>query len=164
MRAGRYQPNQTPFIENSNSQSMDIDDNNTQHYQVSDEDIEHLLPLGFDDSELEIYFQQYNLHPDDFINTYLDIARSTPFNQTWQTYDDVLQSNDELNVERYPGRPYYKRDIAKDVLTFFDETMQQGGKRKHRRHKRKTRKTTRRHTKRKSSRRTRLRKYSRRRH
>lgn len=164
MRGGRYQPQ---FIENSDdSEYMDID-NNAQH-EITDEDIQRLLPLGFDDAELEMYFQQYNLHPDDFINKYLDIARSTPFNQTWQTYDDVIQSDDDLNVERYPGRPYDKRDIAKDVLNFFDETMQQGGKRKHRRHKRKTRKNTRRHksrhTKRRSSRRTRHRRYSRRRH
>lgn len=114
-KGGKIRPNSTTHFESEMDEGIETDN------------IDELLPLGFDDAEIEMYIAQYDLHTNDIINAYLEIARHSPFNQTWTTYNDIIESPFDLNVERYPGRSYNKRDIAKAVLEYFDDSML-GGK------------------------------------
>lgn len=132
-----------------------INDNNDG--QGNDDEIQILVAIGFEDDELEMYLNSTTgLNPGDFINKYLEISRNSPFNQQWQSYNDILQSGYELNID-YNGRSLTKRDIAEAVLRYFDEEMtpRQGGKRKKSRRTRYRRKKSRRtYNRRKKTRRT----------
>jgi len=103
-----------------------------------------LIALGFDDAELEALFvAERELTEDIIINTYLEVARSRPYCQNWQTESDAAAAADNINVERYPGRNYEKRDIARYVYGLISDRerpvlepcggVQGGYKRKNRR-------------------------------
>lgn len=161
MKGGRDIPpnymNQTPIDDDN----MDIDDN----MNIDEEQTyPRLNALGFDDDELEALFMDRGDLTEDLINLYLQVARSRPYCQYWQTEADAADAAYEINVERYPGRNYEKRDIAKYVYGLISnneqpelepcESIQGGYKRKNKR----TRKTKRkRSNKRKYSRRRRTR-------
>lgn len=128
----------------SNSQSQE----NT---NLNNDDEQRLIELGFNDGELEMFFDRYNISPDALIRKYLEIAKKPPFNLNWDTESVAASANKRIGVfDRY-GDEYVKHDIAKLTLnTFYRPEMYKdqdqeitGGNRKTKRRGRKTRKTKR---------------------
>ena len=128
-------------VEALDTEVMDIDNN------IPDVDFQYLYQLGFEEEELEMLFSDTNLQitENDLINLYLEIATNKPYCQNWDTIEDAVSSGYELNIDRYAGRRYNKRDIAEDTLGYIQEPEQlepcvSGGKKNKKRKGRKTRK------------------------
>ena len=107
-------------------QQMDIDDTDN-----------ILNALGFEDGELEMYFEM-NRDSDvsseqliqQLIQRYLEIAREVPFNLDWQSVQYAIDSPYQTSAIKPNGTPFTKHDIAKDVLESFDDILEGGYKRR----------------------------------
>lgn len=103
---------------------------------------EDLLPgLGFEEGELEMFFDSNLGGEDDLVTRYLQIARSAPYNLNWQTGDDACVADYMLGVLKNNGVEYTKHDIVEDVFnSFYHPEQQEGGRKK------KTRRSTKKRT------------------
>ena len=107
-----------------------------QYQQPQNQDENLLSSLGFEEGELEMFFES-QFTEDELVNKYLEIARSLPYNLNWQTREDASNPDEYmLGVFKSNGVEYTKHDIANDALNFFyekQEEEQRGGKRKSKR-------------------------------
>ena len=109
----------------NNNIVLNEDDHQEPHNQCDD-----LLPgLGFEEGELEMFFDSNLGSRDDLVTRYLQIARSAPYNLQWQTSDDASNADYMLGVFKNNGVEYTKHDIVQDVFDSFSE-QQQGGRKK----------------------------------
>lgn len=110
------------------------------------QDDDLLQALGFEEGELEMFFDQeqqlqYPGTRNDLITRYLQIARSPPYNLQWQTSDDASNADYMLGIIKNNDVEYTKHDIVEDVFnTFYHPQQQQAGKKK------KTRRSTKKRT------------------
>jgi len=105
-------------------QQMDIDDTNN-----------ILNALGFEDGELEMFFEMNSDVSSEqliqqLIQRYLEIAREEPFNLNWQSVQNAIDSPYQTSAIKPNGTPFTKHDIAKDVLESFDDILEGGYKRR----------------------------------
>ncbi|MCJ7802350.1 MAG: hypothetical protein MUP82_08360, partial [Candidatus Marinimicrobia bacterium] len=90
---------------------------------------EDLLPgLGFEEGELEMFFDMNQVSVNQLVERYLQTARSAPYNLNWQTGDDACIADYMLGVFKDNGVEFTKHDIVKDVFESFSQ--QQAGRRK----------------------------------
>lgn len=123
-------------------------------YEEDHNQIDNLLEaLGFEEGELEMFFDSNIGSRDDLITRYVQIARSPPYNLQWQTSNDASDADYMLGVFKNNGVEYTKHDIVEDVFnTFYHPEQQQAGRKK------KTRRSTKKRTN-KKKRSTRRRRY-----
>ncbi len=114
---------------------------------------EDLLPgLGFEEGELEMFFDSNLGGEDDLVTRYLQIASSAPYNLNWQTGDDACVADYMLGVLKNNGVEYTKHDIVEDVFdSFYHPQQQQAGRKKKRRSTKKRTNKKKRSTRRKRS-------------
>jgi len=111
-------------------QEMDID--NTDNI---------LNALGFEDGELEMFFEMNNhVSSEQLIQKYLEISREEPFNLGWLNVQNAIDSPYQTIAIKPNGTPFTKHDIAKDVLERFDDILEGGYKRRKPKSKNKNRK------------------------
>jgi hypothetical protein len=127
-------------------------------YEEDHNQIDNLLQaLGFEEGELEMFFDSNLGSRDDLITRYLQIARSAPYNLQWQTSDDASNAEYMLGVLKNNGVEYSKHDIVEDVFDSFyhPEQQQAGRKKKSKRSTKKRKNKKKRSTRRRSYRRSR---------
>ena len=129
---------------------------NEDNYQQPHNQCEDLLPgLGFEEGELEMFFDMNQVSENELVERYLQMARAAPYNLNWQTGDDACVADYMLGVLKNNGVEYTKHDIVQDVFNSFSE-QQQGGRKKKSRCSTKKRKNKKKHsTKRRKYRRSR---------
>ncbi len=105
------------------------EDNYQQHNQCED-----LLPgLGFEEGELEMFFDMNQVSENELVDRYLQISRAAPYNLNWQTGLDACIACYMLGVFKNNGVEYTKHDIVRDVFDSFSEQQQAGRKKKSKR-------------------------------
>jgi hypothetical protein len=111
-------------------------------YEEDHNQIDNLLQaLGFEEGELEMFFDSNLGSRDDLITRYLQISRSAPYNLQWQTSDNASNADYMLGVFKNNGSEYTKHDIVEDVFdSFYHPQQQQAGRKK------KTRRSTKKRT------------------
>ena len=92
-----------------------------------------LSGLGFEEGELEMFFDTYQATEDDLVDRYIDIARESPYNLNWQNSHDACVADYMLGVFKNNGVEYTKHDIVDDVFDSFYNPQQAGKKKKSRR-------------------------------
>ena len=113
---------------------------NEDNYQQPHNQCEDLLPgLGFEEGELEMFFDMNQVSENELVERYLQMARAAPYNLNWQTGDDACVAEYMLGVLKNNGVEYTKHDIVEDVFDSFYHP-EQGGRRK------KTRRSTKKRT------------------
>lgn len=103
-----------------------------------------LESLGFEEGELEMFFDITNISENQLVQRYLDIAQHPPYNLNWDSERVANNADYMLGVHKHNGIEYTKHDIVEDTLTsFYDEAqgLGQGVRKK----KRGTRKSGRKH-------------------
>jgi hypothetical protein len=116
------------LMPNNNNIVIVNEDNYQEHNQCED-----LLPgLGFEEGELEMFFDMNQVSENELVERYLQIARSAPYNLNWQTGDDACVAAYMLGVLKNNGVEYTKHDIVEDVFDTFSEQAApvQGGRKK----------------------------------
>jgi hypothetical protein len=106
---------------------------NEDAYQQAHNQCDDLLPgLGFEEGELEMFFDMNQVNQNELVERYLQIARVAPYNLNWQTGDDACLAEYMLGVLKNNGVEYTKHDIVKDVFDSFSqqEAAVQGGRKK----------------------------------
>ena len=135
----------------NNNIVLNEDEHQEPHNQCDD-----LLPgLGFEEGELEMFFDISQVSENELVERYLQIARSAPYNLNWQTGHDGCLADYMLGVFKNNGVEYTKHDIVQDVFDSFSEQQQGGGKKKSKRSTKKRRNKKKRGTRRRSYRRSR---------
>ena len=116
------------LLPNNNHNLVTVNEDNYQEQQHNP--CEDLLPgLGFEEGELEMFFDMNQVSQNGLVERYLQIARVAPYNLNWQTGDDACVAEYMLGVLKNNGVEYTKHDIVKDVFDSFSE-QQQGGRKK----------------------------------
>ncbi len=118
MKGGDYIPKDNINFGNSNS--------NIQNQMPRNNQL--LNSLGFEEDELEMFFETFNISENELIEKYMEIANSAPYNLNWNNVEDAVNSNYDIDVQKPNGTSYTKHDIVNDVMSYFSEN-QQGGKR-----------------------------------
>ena len=95
---------------------------------------ENLLEgLGFEEDELEMFFDLNQVSENELVERYLQTERSAPYNLNWQTGDDACVADNMLGIFKDNGVEFTKRDIVKDVFESFyhpeQANPQQAGRR-----------------------------------
>ena len=107
---------------------------NEDNYQQPHNQCEDLLPgLGFEEGELEMFFDMNQVSENELVERYLQMARAAPYNLNWQTGDDACVAEYMLGVLKNNGVEYTKHDIVEDVFDSFyhpEEAAVQGGRKK----------------------------------
>jgi hypothetical protein len=107
---------------------------NEDAYQQPHNQCDDLLPgLGFEEGELEMFFDMNQVSENELVERYLQMARSAPYNLNWQTGDDACVADYMLGVFKNNGVEYTKHDIVEDVFDSFyhpEEAAVQGGRKK----------------------------------
>lgn len=80
---------------------------------------ERLQELGFEEGELEMFFETTDFTEDQLVEKYLDIAQYSPYNLNWGTERTAINAPYRLNVFKPNGVEYTKHDICEDTLTYF---------------------------------------------
>ena len=107
---------------------------NEDNYHQPHNQCEDLLPgLGFEEGELEMFFDMNQVSENELVEKYLQIARSAPYNLNWQTGDDACVAEYMLGVLKNNGVEYTKHDIVEDVFDSFYHPVQGGRKKKSKR-------------------------------
>jgi len=107
---------------------------NEDDYQQPHNQCDDLLPgLGFEEGELEMFFDMNQVSENELVERYLQIAQAAPYNLNWQTGDDACVAAYMLGVFKNNGVEYTKHDIVQDVFNSFSEQQQGGRKKKSRR-------------------------------
>ena len=95
--------------------------------------IKLLEGLGFEEDELEMFFDLNQVSENELVERYLQTARSAPYNLNWQTGDDACVADNMLGIFKDNGVEFTKRDIVKDVFESFyhpeQANPQQAGRR-----------------------------------
>ena len=145
--------------------------NNTDRivYEPTDipaETLEKLTKLGFEEGELEAFIenpQHFSDFPENLIQKYLDISRTSPYSTNWHTIEDIsLSSNIDDRTKRIIAEAvldsFYNPETTTETID--SNTMDISGGKRRKRSLRKTvkRKTSRKSKKRKSSRKSKRRK------
>jgi hypothetical protein len=130
---------------------------NEDAYQQAHNQCDDLLPgLGFEEGELEMFFDMNQVSENELVERYLQIARSAPYNLNWQTGDDACVAEYMLGVLKNNGVEYTKHDIVEDVFdSFYHPEQQQAGRKKKSKRSTKKRKNKKKRTTRRSYRRSR---------
>jgi hypothetical protein len=105
---------------------------NEDAYQQPYNHCEDLLTgLGFEEGELEMFFDMNQVSENELVERYIQRARSAPYNLNWQTGDDACIADNMLGVFKDNGVEYTKHDIVEDVFDSFSEQAahQQAGRR-----------------------------------
>ena len=107
---------------------------NEDAYQQPHNQCDDLLSgLGFEEGELEMFFDMNQVSENELVERYLQMARSAPYNLNWQTGDDACVAEYMLGVLKNNGVEYTKHDIVEDVFDSFYHPVQGGRKKKSRR-------------------------------
>ena len=155
MKGGRsLPPNFQTEITSDMIEDSHLQDPNAPIFQ-GEQEVQHILTeLGFEEGELEMFFDTVNglVNEEQLIDRYLEIARAEPFNQNWQNENDAIESDYELNVMKPNGIAFTKHDIVNDVLNSFYSDITGGKKpkrsrRKIRKSKKQRKSKTKRHNK-----------------
>jgi hypothetical protein len=118
---------------------------------------DRLQALGFEEGELEMFFEMTNVTEDQLVHRYLEIAQNQPYNLNWGTETRAINANYMLGVFKRNGVEYTKHDIVEDTLSSFYEEAEgraQGirkkklATKKHRTNKKSRRAIKRKHTRR----------------
>lgn len=109
-----------------------------------------LESLGFEEGELEMFFDTTDFTENDLVDMYLEIAQHPPYNLNWGSERVAINADYMLGIYKRNGVEYTKHDIAEDTLSYFYEQREDRGqgigmkkrgtrksRRKHRSHKRK---------------------------
>jgi len=108
--------------------------NNGNAYQQPHNQCEDLLhELGFEEGELEMFFELNQVSENELVERYLQMARSAPYNLNWQTGHDACVADYMLGVLKNNGVEYTKHDIVEDVFDSFYHPVQGGRKKKSKR-------------------------------
>ena len=108
--------------------------NNEDAYQQTHNQCEDLLTgLGFEEGELEMFFDMNQVSENELVEKYLQIARAAPYNLNWQTGDEACVAAYMLGVIKNNGVEYTKHDIVEDVFDSFYHPVQGGRKKKSKR-------------------------------
>ena len=94
-----------------------------------------LQSLGFEEGELEMFFDMTNVTEDQLVHRYLEIAQNQPYNLNWGNETRAINANYMLGVYKHNGVEYTKHDIVEDTITSFyheDEGRAQGIRKKKR--------------------------------
>jgi len=93
--------------------------------------IKLLEGLGFEEGELEMFFDMNQVSENELVERYIQRARPAPYNLNWQTGDDACIADNMLGVFKDNGVEYMKHDIVEDVFDSFSEQAapQQAGRR-----------------------------------
>jgi hypothetical protein len=95
---------------------------NEDAYQQPYNHCEDLLTgLGFEEGELEMFFDMNQVSENELVERYIQRARSAPYNLNWQTGDDACIADNMLGVFKDNGVEYTKHDIVEDVFDSFSE-------------------------------------------
>ena len=125
----------------NNNYNLVVNSTNDMYEEDHNQVDELLQALGFEEGELEMFFDSNLGSRNDLITRYLQIARSAPYNLQWQTSDDASNADYMLGVFKNNGVEYTKHDIVEDVFdSFYHPEQQQGGRKK--KSKRSTKKRT----------------------
>jgi hypothetical protein len=107
---------------------------NEDAYQQPHNQCDDLLSgLGFEEGELEMFFDMNQVSENELVERYLQMARSAPYNLNWQTGDDACVAAYMLGVIKNNGVEYTKHDIVEDVFDSFYHPVQGGRKKKSKR-------------------------------
>ena len=107
-----------------------IEDSYQQHHNQCDD---LLSGLGFEEGELEMFFEMNHVSENVLVDRYLQIARAAPYNLNWQTGHDACVADYMLGVLKNNGIEYTKHDIVQDVFNSFYHPEQGGRKKKSKR-------------------------------
>ena len=130
--------------------------NNDNDYQQPHNQCDDLLPgLGFEEGELEMFFELNQISENELVEKYLQIARAAPYNLNWQTGDEACVAAYMLGVIKNNGVEYTKHDIVEDVFDSFYHPVQGGRKKKSKRSTKKRTNKKKRSTRKRSYRRSR---------
>lgn len=123
----------------------------TRTSSISPRQQNRLESLGFEEGELEMFFETTDFTENQLVERYLEIAQNQPYNLNWGSERVAINADYMLGVYKRNGVEYTKHDIAQDVLSsFYDEQniVAEGirkkkrgtrkSRRKHRSHKRKS--------------------------
>jgi len=80
---------------------------------------DRLQALGFEEGELEMFFEMTNVTEDQLVHRYLEIAQNQPYNLNWGTETRAINANYMLGVFKRNGVEYTKHDIVEDTLSSF---------------------------------------------
>lgn len=80
---------------------------------------QRLEEMGFEDGELEMFFETTDFTDDQLVEKYLEIARNPPYNLNWDEETARSPNNYMIGVYKRNGVEYTKHDIAEDVFTYF---------------------------------------------
>ena len=117
------------LMPNNNNNLVIVNEDNYQQQQHNQ--CEDLLPgLGFEEGELEMFFDMNQVSQNELVERYLQIARSAPYNLNWQTGDDACIAEYMLGVLKNNGVEYTKHDIVQDVFDSYYHPEQGGRKKK----------------------------------
>ena len=129
---------------------------NEDNYQQPHNQCEDLLPgLGFEEGELEMFFDMNQVSENELVERYLQMARAAPYNLNWQTGDDACVAAYMLGVIKNNGVEYTKHYIVEDVFDSFYHPVQGGRKKKSKRSTKKRTNKKKRSTRKRSYRRSR---------
>ena len=99
--------------------------NNYQQASTSEEDI--LTSLGFEEDELEMFFEENPLiTKDDLVRKYLEIAQEEPYLRNWDDKTTAADAPLNLGIFKPNGIEYRKRDIAQHTLGSFNNSSEGG--------------------------------------
>ena len=119
------------LLSNNNHNLVIVNEDN---YQQPHNQCEDLLPgLGFEEGELEMFFDMNQVSENELVERYLQMARAAPYNLNWQTGDDACVAAYMLGVLKNNGVEYTKHDIVEDVFDSFYHPVQGGRKKKSKR-------------------------------
>lgn len=78
-----------------------------------------LESLGFEEGELEMFFDMTNITENQLVQRYLDIAQQPPYNLNWGSERVANNADYMLGVHKRNGVEYTKHDIVEDTLSSF---------------------------------------------
>ena len=117
-----------------------------------------LQALGFEEGELEMFFDMTNISEDHLVRKYLDIAQHPPYNLNWGSEATAINAPYMIGVYKRNGVEYTKHDIVEDTFSYFYDQSEdraqgirkkkKGTRRRTRKHRSSKRKQTRRHRRR----------------
>ena len=144
MKAGAAPPQEHHVRRVSSSSSR------RSHSSVQDDRLE---ALGFEEGELEMFFEMTDISENQLVRKYLDIAQHQPYNLNWGSEQRAINAPYMLGVYKRNGSEYTKHDIVQDTFTYFYDRAEgraQGIRKKKRgtrKHRSSKRRQTRRHRK-----------------
>lgn len=111
-----FQSEKIPRQDMNSNDNLLVDPTNVEtNFQnsIPQSDIDTLMKLGFEDSELEMFFSEFGNKTNELIEKYLQISRQYP---GYETLDQA--SNSEYLI---PNTDLTKHDIAEQVLSSYYE-------------------------------------------